>query len=346
MTNKKPDFYKNSLEKSRNKLINLLPLSAPVSISIGITNRCNFGCTFCPTGDFELSRKSRPNGFMTKDTLKKILKDIKGYNEKIRKISLVTDGEPFLHKEFVEFVKLIKESNVTDRISTTTNVSLMHRFNFDEIVTSGLTDIVFSIEHVNDEGYKKVTRNYSKFDQILSNVKNFYEAKKRNNVKLHIHSKILDTSLTEDDKQKFLKLFEPMSDVINIDYVQDWAHSDELDLKKDNNKNELTKDGFNRSTKPESEMICSSLFMYQKIQWNGNVLACCVDWKHETSTGNIADDTLKNIWNGEKLRQLRLLHINKKKHLNPACANCGWIKNVIPSDDLTDDREQLKKIYY
>ena len=65
--------------------------------------------------------------------------------------------------------------------------------------------------------------------------------------------------------------------------------------------------------------------------------------KHETSTGNIADDTLKNIWNGEKLRQLRLLHINKKKHLNPACANCGWIKNVIPSDDLTDDREQLKK---
>ena len=116
---------------------------------------------------------------MTKDTLEKILKDIKGYNEKIRKISLVTDGEPFLHKEFVEFVKLIKESNVTDRISTTTNVSLMHRFNFDEIVTSGLTDIVFSIEHVNDEGYKKVTRNYSKFNQILSNVKNFYEAKKR-----------------------------------------------------------------------------------------------------------------------------------------------------------------------
>ena len=93
----------------------------------------------------------------------------------------------------------------------------------------------------------------------------FTKLKKENNVKLHIHSKILDTSLSEDDKQKFLKLFEPMSDSINIDYVQDWAHSDELDLKKDNNKNELTKDGFNRSTKPESEMICSSLFMYQKF---------------------------------------------------------------------------------
>ena len=97
---------------------------------------------------------------------------------------------------------------MTHRISTTTNVSLMHRFNFDEIVTSGLTDIVFSIEHINDEGYKKVTRNYAKFDQILSNIKNFYEAKKRNNVKLHIHTKIIDINLTENEKQRFFQIFE------------------------------------------------------------------------------------------------------------------------------------------
>lgn len=337
--------YKNNLLQTRRTLIELLPLKVPIAISIGITNRCNFGCTFCPTGDFELSKKSRPNGFMSVETLSKILKDIKGYGEKIKKISLVTDGEPFLHKEFVKFVNLIKESNITDRISTTTNISLMHRFNFDDIVKSGLTDIVFSIEHVNKEGYKKVTRNYEKFDQILENVKNFYEAKKRNKVSLNVHTKILDIGLSEDDKLKFYELFSPYTDTINVDHVQDWAHSDEIDLKKGDNKKNLTKDGFGRSSLPENEMICSSLFMYQKIQWNGNVLACCVDWKHETSTGNIATGTLKNIWNGEKLKELRKLHINKQKHKNPACANCGWIKNVIPSDDVTSYREKLRKIY-
>ena len=43
---KKITDYRKNLLNSRQNLIDLLPLNEPLSISLGLTNRCNFGCVF------------------------------------------------------------------------------------------------------------------------------------------------------------------------------------------------------------------------------------------------------------------------------------------------------------
>ncbi len=334
--------YRQNLLKTRTDLVDLMPLSQPFTLTIGVNNRCNFGCTFCPTGDVELTRKSVPTGHMDENVLEKIIDGAKSFENKFKKVSLTGFGEPFLHKDFSNIVKKIKKSDIAEKIATTTNGSLLDRFDLDEIARS-LDIITFSIEHVHDEGYKKITRNYKNYSKILENVKHFYSVKKKVNPELRVHVKILDLDLTTEERLKFLRDFEKISDTLNIDYAQSFTHSDKYDFSQNTNKEQRTKDGFLRST--EKNLICSQLFMYLKVVFNGNVVACCADWKHELIIGNVLSQSLKEIWNGEKLRELRLTHIHKNKDLIGPCKNCDWIKNTIPSDDMTKDREKLKQIY-
>lgn len=334
--------YRQNLLKTRTELVDLMPLSQPFTLTIGLNNRCNFGCSFCPTGDIELTRKSVATGHMDEKVLEKVIEGAKSFKKKLKKVSLTGFGEPFLHKDFLNIIKKIKKNDIAEKISVTTNGSLLQRFDLEE-VAKNLDMITFSIEHVHDEGYKKVTGNFSNFKRVLENVEKFYSAKKRVNPELKVHVKIIDLDLTTNERIKFLNDFKKISDTINIDYAQSFTHSDKHDFSQNSNKEQRTKDGFLRSK--EKNLICSQLFMYLKVVFNGNVVACCADWKHELIIGNVLSETLDEIWNGKKLKELRLTHIHKTKDLIGPCKNCDWIKNTIPNDDMTKDREKLKQIY-
>lgn len=336
--------YRKNLLNNRQNLFDLLPLNEPITISVGLTNRCNFGCVFCPTGDLELTRKSNKiaTGMMSDKVFYKIIDDVLKFKKKIRKLSLTGFGEPFLHKNIVNYLKFIKEKKATEKVSITTNGSLLQRFDMKEIVQN-LDEIIFSIEHVNKTGYKKVTRNFDNFDLILDNIKKLYQAKIEVDSRLKIHIKTLDLGLSDSDKRKFFDLFEKFSDTINIDFAHSFTHSDKYDFSLGTNISQKTKDGFDRNS--DDNMVCSQLFMYLKTIWNGNVVACCADWKHELIIGNIFENSLLEIWNGEKLNQLRLTHIYKSKNLIGPCKNCDFIKIVNPKDDLTPYRDNLKQIF-
>ncbi len=336
--------YRKGILDNRNELIDLLPIDQPFSVTIGLTNRCNFGCVFCPTGDLELVRKSKTisTGMMPDKVFYKIIDDILLFKQKLKKISLTGLGEPFLHKNFLNFSEYIRQKNATEKISVTTNGSLLHRFDNKRLAKS-LDEIIFSIEHVHAEGYKKITRNFKNFNLIKENIKNLYNIKKVVNPKLKIHIKILDIDLSEEEKKNFFEIFGKYADTMNIDFAQSFTHSDKHDFSLNANKDDKTKDGFEKNN--EKNMICSQLFMYLKTVWNGNVIACCADWKQELIIGNIFKNTLEEIWNGPELNKLRVTHIYKsQKDIGP-CANCDYIKNIVPKDNLTPHREKLKKIY-
>ena len=58
------------------------------------------------------------------------------------------------------------------------------------------------------------------------------------------------------------------------------------------------------------------------IASNGDVVACCRDLQHKTVLGNLFDDDLISIWNGEKYQNLRKGLINRNPQAIKACENC------------------------
>ena len=88
------------------KLHEVVPLSGPWTMYIDVTNKCNFKCIYCPTGNPEmLDRASRVQQNMPMELYAKLIEDMKEFPHKVKIINLYKDGDPLMNKQFVEMVQ-------------------------------------------------------------------------------------------------------------------------------------------------------------------------------------------------------------------------------------------------
>ena len=129
--------------KNRTKLETVIPLKTPFIINIDPSDKCNFQCKFCPTGDLELMKKTpgRLHGPMDFELYKKIIDDLDEFEDKVKVIRLYKDGEPLLNPHFAEMVAYAKKSPKVDRVDTTTNAALLTHDLSLKIIEAGLDRI-------------------------------------------------------------------------------------------------------------------------------------------------------------------------------------------------------------
>ncbi|WP_432662630.1 radical SAM protein [Wukongibacter baidiensis] len=301
--------------KNYKKLSEMLPLSTPLSIYIDPSNVCNFKCIFCPTGDKELLRSiNRPEGIMDVKLLEKIIDDIKEFDEKVEKLIFYKDGEPLINKNLSRMIGYAFESDIAKSIELTTNGALLNRDRAIEIIESGLDKIRISVEHVNDAGYKYITKTNIKYDVIRKNVEVLYDERNRRKSKLHIHSKIVDANLSDEDKEKFINDFSKISDTVFINDLMGWSYSEVKDFTLGD-----SREGGNRS-------ICPIAFYSMSINFNGLVSVCCSDWSMGTIIGDLKKEKLKDIWNGKRMMEFRTNQLKGKRSIMGSCKNCDYMQ--------------------
>lgn len=68
--------------------------------------------------------------------------------------------------------------------------------------------------------------------------------------------------------------------------------------------------------------FCIIPFVEFYVAFDGKVLLCCQDWKHEEIMGNITNSSLEEVWYGEKYRVVRkqLLRLNRIG----LCSKCDY----------------------
>lgn len=71
--------------------------------------------------------------------------------------------------------------------------------------------------------------------------------------------------------------------------------------------------------------VCPFLFYSLVIKCSGDVVACCVDWNKGTKIGNVKNESLSEIWNGQRLREFRKMHLEGRKAENKSCRNCTYL---------------------
>jgi radical SAM protein with 4Fe4S-binding SPASM domain len=327
-------------------LFNQLPFSVPYSLHIDPTNLCNFRCTFCPTGDFDLLKKvNRPKGTMPFELFCKIIEELsvmcKASGQKVNELHIYKDGEPFIHKELGKMAAYAKSKDVAESVQTTTNAALISKERAVEIIESGLDIIRVSVEHINDEGYKAITQNYSNYEMVKENVRFLFEEKQRRKSPLIIKTKIVDVNFDEKTVKKFFDDFGPISDLISVNNLMGWSYSDikdfTLGLK--------VKRGMGGAAKLREKNVCPEPFRSLAINFNGKVSVCCVDWSLGTVVGDLTKESFSEVWNGEALREFRLLHLNGKRNQIKPCARCHYLAGFPDHLYLDDKIEEIKRIY-
>lgn len=312
------------------------PLDTPFSVQIDPTNCCNFRCSFCPTADDNLLESvQRPKAMLDIELFRKLMEDLRAFPRKLRQLQLYKDGEPFLNKHIYDMIAEAKRADVSERIWTTTNGSCLNPANIEHLLETGLDHLQVSIEQVHDEGYRAITDTDTRYQDIRTNVQNLYDAKLKSGSSLHVHVKIVDTGLTEDEKAVFERDFAACSDSLNITSLMGWSRSDLKDFRL-GARPETGVDGFSHIQK---RTVCPDPLKNLVVNADGSVTVCCVDWSHANVVGDARSESLLDIWNGERMHHFRMLQLTGRRNELPACRNCQRINGMAPAsyiDDVAD----------
>jgi radical SAM protein with 4Fe4S-binding SPASM domain len=313
-----------------------VPLETPLLIYLEVSGVCNLKCKFCPQGTYADKLKK---DIMSYSLLKKIVDDIKEFNQKLCLIRICGDGEPLLNKDLGQMLKYIKDNQVTKRIELVTNgIALNERL--AEEISRYADRIIISVEGLSQEDYLNYSQKEIDFDSFVDKVKMLHnESKKQGNCKIHI--KIHESSVkTEERREKFFELFEGICDEISIEnLVEMWPEIKFKNLDVDNkfryNKLEALDTILYRNRN-----VCPQMFKGIQIYANGDTTPCCVDWQRKNMLGNLNDKSIKEIWLGDALRKLQLQHLNLEKGSISPCKDCS-MNDYAEVDYLDDDRNKI-----
>jgi radical SAM protein with 4Fe4S-binding SPASM domain len=252
--------------------------------------------------------------------IKKITNQIKTFPKKIKKVYMQGTGESTLNKDLPQMIQYLKDQNVVESIGLITNGVFLTKQLGQSLIRAGLSHIHISVEALSSVDYKKITGSDIDFDKFISNIKTFFDLK--GDCRLTI--KIADISVpTEQDKALFHDIFSGICDEIFIEHIYPiWPIFG--NGKGKNNEQESTIGQYGQPI--QEKAVCPQIFTTLAIKCDGSVSPCSVDWNNKNVLGNIHNETLQSIWEGELLQKLRLRHLSEGRHTASPCDQCGLPK--------------------
>jgi len=304
-------FWEFKRRKSRVK-------SLPVRMWIEMSSDCNLKCVMCPNKDLPDEKR----GHMDFNIFKKVVDEAKDF---IFDVSFLHRGESLLHPQFSKLLKYGTQFNWKTKLHT--NGVLLNDKMSKDIIESQLYRLSFSFDGYTPETYEKI-RVGANFNQVVENIKRILVL--RNEMKSDypkVAIELIDLPNSEisdmDKRKKFLKNFEGLGlDDLVIKKIHNWAGYIKLKKKK------------------QKFTPCTYLWHGLLILWNGVAMPCSQDFFEHYPLENVKDKTIKEIWNGERLVNLREKHINQDIDDLETCSNCDriWRKTFmgIPSEYLLE----------
>ncbi len=310
--------------ENRTLLETVIPLSTPMILFVDPASACNFACKFCPTSNQGLIKETRRwQGLLDFTLYKKIIDDLKEFDQHLKVLRLYKEGEPFLNKRLADMVRYAKESGVVDYIDTTTNGYLLDLERIKPILDSGLDRINISVNGMSDQQYYEFSGVKVNFERYVDNIRNLYTIKGN----CEICVKIAGDFLTEEEKVRFYETFGDYADRIFIENVAPcWP---EFDVEKRLGV-EITKGIYDQ---PIGDVdTCPYIFYSTSINSDGSVSLCFLDWAHKLIIGDVRKQSLKEIWNSNALFEHRIQHLRGKRVDSPVCGQCGQLSYCLPDN--------------
>ncbi|MBN1381296.1 MAG: radical SAM protein [Deltaproteobacteria bacterium] len=327
---------------ARIKLADAVPLDTPLIVQIFDMYACNLACKFCHYG---LPKEKRPK-LSTKKVMdlklyKKIVDDMTAFKKKVKLWRFCGAGESLLDKNIVEMVRYASEKQIAENIELITNGVLLTPAMSTALIEAGLTRLRVSIYGLSSETYKELCLASVDFDEILNNVRFFYEENIRSGHKTGVYVKTMNCSLdAEDDEAKFVQLFGPYCDSYAVESVVPNVQGIDYSV--------WLKDGtpnYNAlGVKLPAITVCPQPFHLVTICPDGRVVPC----SNETmrGIGNCNEQSMTDIWRGEVLRECQCRMLDGTVSYGGVCETCTVVQcRPFPEDILDHDVERLKTFY-
>ena len=272
----------------------------PEVIEVQFHNLCNANCVICPYRSMKYQKSK-----MSDELFNKFIEDIKG--KPIKRIIPYLNNEPFLQEDFLDKVRKIRQANSDAEIEISTNLMFFTEDKMRELKDIGVTEIRASVFGYTEETYRKMmpTANRQKAFDALEKLSEVFAG---TNVVIGIV--MIDTG--EIDESEFENM-KKLADRLGFEFNR-WGFLDRAKNVSGKTNNFYRQDVIGCEQFRPTErlhMLC-----------DGRVIFCCQDWSHTCVCGNLNDNTITEIWNGEKYNSFRKALFSEECSAPEICKNC------------------------
>tara|TARA_B100000965_G_scaffold401341_1_gene425007 strand:- start:2771 stop:3850 length:1080 start_codon:yes stop_codon:yes gene_type:complete len=350
-------FFKNSGELKRKITGNLLTqkdaddISAELDVmrdkvpfiyNIETTNYCNMKCVMCPRTMF----MTRKNIWIDDKLFDQMTDQVRTHDQKslnnfwnwlekdydynpneisengfyfsvvAKSLVLHGFGEPFLDKKLIERIEICTKKKIPTYFSCTPATMTVEKAK--KAMDAGLGVLKFSLDAMDEKKIQKIRGKKANFADAVEKILQLIDYKKKNNLKTLLVPCMIDLAMEKDDLEMhkdFLKFWKD-KDVFAYIKSQDnrWLYENDEDLK---------------SKSHYSNQYCEYPWLSLTIMADGNVVPCTQISNNELVLGNVNENTLEEIWNGKKYKELRKMHVTGK----------------FPKGHKCKDKCDMKKLY-
>jgi GTP 3',8-cyclase len=326
-----------------------------LQVEIGPTNACNNRCSYC-----SLDWVSRDRTDIGTGALLSALEDMADIG--VRAVYFAGEGEPLLHKDFPQFIE--KAAEVGMKTSLSTNGTLLTE-DISKRILPHLSWIRIGIDASTPETYSKIHGvPEHNFGRVIENIGYAAKVKRENGYHVDIGIQALALPSNIGEIEGLTKIVKDAG-VDNIQIKPFSNHPEGSDRELFVNPHTAEMEALQHTLqKYDSEDFtvvyraktmdrilterpykeCDGLHFWTLLDAKGNVLPCNLFYDKEGfSYGNINENSFKDIWQGEKRREV----MDKVAELDK-CKTCGdykcrpdlfnrhmyRLKNPEPNDDF------------
>lgn len=323
------DMISPSYNKDRMRLGEHFPLDTPLSVIIDTSERCNFRCSYC----FRSTPKdvnwgfAAKNNLMTMETFRRIVGQLAFFPRKIKSVSLSSHGEPLCNPDLASMARYLKETEAAERIEMHTNASLLTVERAEEIAQSGFSRIIVSLQGMDSAAYERVCGVRLDWEAFYNRLCILYA---RRTEGLEIHMKISEAALDKEnfeaEKNRFYRLFEPISHSVSVEKV--------TPLWKGLQSGE--KENVNKYGQDVGKVECCPILFYKIWVAPDGEIYPCTGLPAPMTLGNIDNVSLLEAWNGPQRRSFLERHLRETRSNYPACADC-----FVPINTVTMEEDRI-----
>ncbi len=289
----------------------------PFSVSIEPTTSCNLSCSECPSGNKIFSRST---GKISIVFFRKMIDELKNH---LVYLTLYFQGEPYLHPDFFDLVKIARKNKIY--VATSTNAHFLTIENSMATVASGLNRLIISLDGIDSETYQAY-RIGGNFNKVMEGIKNLTDARREMKAQHpYIILQFIVFATNEHQIEEVRKLGKKIGvDEVQIKTAQIYNFENGNPLIPKNEKYSRYKKTTDEKyiIKKSIQNKCLRMWQSAVITWDGNVVPCCFDKDATHLMGDLKTQTFKEIWESKIYHTFRNRLIQNRKSID-ICCNCS-----------------------